>query len=110
VCFELRSLYYSTKSEVCIPYFDGNKNVEEYLEWETKLHLTFKKYKMDEYTGFFLPTLCFQEYARSWWQPRQLDVIIGTTSKVEYLSDLKACMRRKFVPPSYDKKESLENK
>ena len=31
VCFEPRSLYYSTKSEVYIPYFDGNKNVEEYL-------------------------------------------------------------------------------
>jgi len=37
VCFEPRSLYYSTGPEVYIPYFDGNKNVEEYLEWERKL-------------------------------------------------------------------------
>jgi len=82
VCFEPRSLYYSTESEVYIPYFDGNKNVENYLEWETTFDQTFKKYKVDEYTGFFLATLCFQEYARSWWQQEQLDYKIGTTSKV----------------------------
>ena len=79
------------------------KNVE-YLKWETKLDQTFKKYKVDEYIGFFLATLCFQEYVRSWWKQTQLDVWIGTTSKVEYWSDLKVCMRRKFVPPSYDRK------
>ena len=78
MCFEPRSLYYSTEPEVYISYFDGNKNVEE---WETKLDKIFKKYKVDEYTGFFF-TLCFQEYARSWWQQRKLDVKIGTTSKV----------------------------
>jgi len=54
-----------------------------------------------------LATLCFQEYVRSWWQQRQLDDRIGTTSKLEYWSDLKACMRRKFVPPSYDRKRKL---
>jgi len=30
VCFEPRSLYYSIEPRVYIPYFDGNKNVEEY--------------------------------------------------------------------------------
>ena len=38
------------------------------------------------------------------------DVRIGTKSKVEYLSDLKACMRRKFVISSSDRKGSLEKK
>ena len=65
MCFEPRSLYYSTEPEVYISYFEGNKNVEDYLECETKLDQTFKKYKVDEYTGFFLVTLCFQEYGRS---------------------------------------------
>jgi len=107
VCFEPRILYYSTEPKVYIPYFDGNKNVEDYLEWETKLDKTFKKYKVDEYTGFFFATPCFQEYTRSWWQQRQLDDIIDTTSKVEYWSDLNACLRRKFVSPSYDRKRKL---
>jgi len=31
MCFEPRSLYYFTKPEVYIPYFNGNKNVEAYL-------------------------------------------------------------------------------
>jgi len=62
---------------------------------------------VDEYTTFFLVSLCLQEYASSWWQQRQLDVRIGRTSKVEYWSDLKACMRRNFFPPSYDRKRKL---
>ena len=107
MCFEPRSLYYSTEPEVCIPYFDENKNVGEYLGWEIKLDQTFKKYKVDEHIGLFMAILCFQEYARSWWQQRQLDVIIGTKLKLEYWSDLKACMRRKFVQPSHDKKRKL---
>jgi len=107
MCFKSRSIYYSIEPEVYILYFDGNKNVEDYLEWETKLDQTFKKYKMDEYTRFFLATLCFQEYNRSWWQQRQLDDRIGTPSKLEYWSDLKECVRRKFVPPSYDRKRNI---
>jgi len=46
--------------------------------------------------------LCYWNHIK-----RQLDDIIGTTSKVEYWSDLKACMRRKFVSPSYDRKRKL---
>ena len=88
MCFKSRSLYYSTEPEVYIPYFEGNKNVEDYLEWETKLDQTIKKFKVDEYTGFLLATLCFQAYAKSWWQQRPLDDIIDTTSKVECWSDL----------------------
>jgi len=37
VCFEPRSLYYFIELEVYIPYFDGNKNVEEYLDWRLSL-------------------------------------------------------------------------
>jgi len=57
--------HYSIDAEVYIPYSDGNKNVKEYLEWESKLDQTFKKYKVNEYTRFSWATLCFQEYARS---------------------------------------------
>ena len=38
------------------------------------------------------------------------DVRIGTKSKVRYWNELKAGMRRKFVPPSFVKKKSLEKK
>jgi len=42
MCFEPRSLYYSIEPEVYIPYFDGNKNVKAYLEWETKVVKSLK--------------------------------------------------------------------
>jgi len=46
--------------------------------------------------------LSFQEYAKLWWKQRQNDVI-----RLEILnwSELMTCMRRKFVFPSYLKKE-----
>jgi len=55
------------RAEVYISYFDENKNVEAYLEWETKVDQIFEKYQLDEFSRFFLVTLSFQEYARSWW-------------------------------------------
>ncbi|MGN6822131.1 MAG: hypothetical protein ACTHJ7_05085, partial [Candidatus Nitrosocosmicus sp.] len=105
--FEPRSLYYSTEPEVYIPYFDGNKNVEAYLEWETKVDQIFEKHQLDEFRKFSMATLSFQEYARSWWTKREIDVINGRKSEVLNWDELKMCMRRKFVPPSYVKKKKL---
>ncbi|XP_068483128.1 uncharacterized protein [Phaseolus vulgaris] len=105
--FEPRSLYYSIEPEVYIPYFDGNKNVEAYLEWETKVDQIFEKHQLDEYRKFSMATLSFQEYARSWWIQREADVRIGRKSEILNWDELKMCMRRKFVPPSYVKKKKL---
>ena len=80
MCFEPKSLYYSTEPEVYIPYFDGNKNVEAYLEWETKVDQIFERHQLDEFSIFSMATLCFQEYARSWWTKRKTDVRIGRKS------------------------------
>ena len=54
-----------------------------------------------------MATLCFEEYARFWWTQRQSDVRIDTKLEIQYQSDLKACMRRKFVLPLYEKKNKL---
>lgn len=52
MCFEPRILYYYIEPEVYISYFDGNKNVKAYLQWETKLDQIFKKYQVDEFRRF----------------------------------------------------------
>ena len=57
---------------------------------------------MDEFSKFFMAALSFQEYAKSWSKPRKNDV---TKLEIFNWNELKACMRRKFVPPSYLKKE-----
>ncbi|XP_068467070.1 protein PXR1-like [Phaseolus vulgaris] len=105
--FKPGSLYYSTEPEIYIPYFDGNKNVEAYLEWETKVDQILEKHQLDEFSRFSMATLSFQEYARSWWTKRETDVINGRKSEVLNWDELKMCMRRKFVPPSYVKKKKL---
>jgi len=54
-----------------------------------------------------MATLSFQEYARSWWTQREVDVRIGRKSEVLNWDELKMCMRRKFDMPSYVKKKKL---
>ena len=46
-----------------------------------------------------MTTLSFQEHVMSWWKQRKNDVRISRKKNIE----LKVCMRRKFVSPSYDK-------
>jgi len=59
MCFKPTSLYYSIEHEVYIPYFDGNKNVEAYLEWETKVDQIFEKHQLDEFNRFSMAALTF---------------------------------------------------
>ena len=49
---------------------------------QTKLDQTFQKYQVDEYNGFSMATLCFEEYARFWWTQRQSDVRIDTKLEI----------------------------
>ena len=46
----------------------------------------------------------------SWWKQRQYHVSIGRKFKILNWKELKACMRRKFVPPSYLEKREKEKK
>jgi len=50
-------------------------------------------------------TPSFQEYAMSWWTQGKNDVRIG--KKIGSI-ELEACMRRKFVMPSYKKNNKLQ--
>ena len=97
----------STEPKVYIPYFDGNKNVEAYLEWETKVDQIFEKHQLDEFSRFSMATLNFQEYARSWWTQRETDVRIDRKSEELNCDELKMSMRRKFVLPLYVKEKKL---
>jgi len=95
------------ETRVEFPHFYGKENVKAYLEWKTKVDQTFEKLQLDEFSRFSMATLSFQEYARSWWTKRETDVRIGRKSEVVNCDELKMCMRRKFVLPSYVKKKKL---
>jgi len=53
-------------------------------------------------------TLSFQQYVISWWKQRQNDVKLGRKLEILNLNELKACIRRNFVPLSYDKNKKLK--
>jgi len=94
-----RSHFHSIELKINLPTFYGHNNVEKYLGWEMKVEKLFEFHQVEEIRRLSMVTLSFQEYAMSWWKQRQYDVPIGRKFKILNWKELKACMRRKFVPP-----------
>ena len=68
-------------------------------------HLRHSKY-------YFL-TLCissFVGHAKEWWDYRQSRMEKGRKSPIQNWSELRACMRRTFIPPSFDFDREIKKK
>jgi len=102
--YKPRSPPHSIEPEVDLPFFYGNKNVEVYLEWDTKVDQIFEYHQVDEFRTYPLLLYIFQEHAMFWWKRRQNDVRIGRKSEILNWNELKVCLRRNFVLRSYQKK------
>jgi len=105
-----RSHFHSIELKINLPIFYGYNNVEEYIGWEMKVEKLFEFHQVEEFRRLSTATSSFQEYAISWWKQRQYDVSIERKYKILNWKKLKACMRRKFVPPSYLEKREEEKK
>ena len=105
--YKPKSPPYSIEPEVYLPSFDGNENVEAYLECETKVDQIFEKHRVNEFRRLSMVILSFQEHVMSWWKQRQNDVRIGRKSKKLNWKELKVCMRRKIVFLSYERNKKI---
>ena len=52
----------------------------------------------------------FVGHAREWWDYRQSRVEKGRKSPIQNWSELRACMRKIFIPPSFDFYREIEKK
>ena len=85
---------YSIEPDLYLPSFDGNKNIEAYLERETMVYQNFENHQVKYFRRLSMVTLGFQEHAMSWWKQRQNDVRIDRKSEILNWNELKVCMRR----------------
>uniref|UniRef100_A0A2N9J4Z6 CCHC-type domain-containing protein n=1 Tax=Fagus sylvatica TaxID=28930 RepID=A0A2N9J4Z6_FAGSY len=94
-----------------IPSFQGKIDPEVYLEWEKKIDLVFDCHNYSEEKKVKLAVIEFTDYAIIWWDQLVTNRRRNNERLVETWGELKALMRRRFVPSHFyrDFYQKLQN-
>jgi hypothetical protein len=94
-----------------IPSFQCRTDPEVYLEWEKKIDLVFDCHNYSEEKKVKLAVIEFTDYAIIWWDQLVTNRRRNTERPVEMWGELKALMRRRFVPSHFyrDLYQRLQN-
>uniref|UniRef100_A0A2N9I331 CCHC-type domain-containing protein n=1 Tax=Fagus sylvatica TaxID=28930 RepID=A0A2N9I331_FAGSY len=94
-----------------IPSFQGRTDPEVYLEWEKKIDLVFDCHNYSEEKKVKLAVIEFTDYAIIWWDQLVTNRRRNNERPVETWGELKALMRRRFVPSHFyrDLYQRLQN-
>jgi hypothetical protein len=94
-----------------IPSFQDRTNPEVYLEWEKKIDLVFDCHNYSEEKKVKLEVIEFTDYAIIWWDQLVTNRRGNNERPVETWGELKAIMRRRFVPSHFyrDLYQKLQN-
>jgi hypothetical protein len=94
-----------------IPSFQGRTDPEVYLEWEKKIDLVFDCHNYSEEKKVKLAVIEFTDYAIIWWDQLMTNRRRNNERPVETWGELKAIMRRRFVPSHFyrDLYQKLQN-
>lgn len=84
-----------------IPSFQGKNDPEAYLEWEKKIELVFECHNYSEMKKVKLAAIEFTDYAIVWWDQQGLNRRQNGERQIEAWDEMKAIMRRRFVPSHY---------
>ena len=84
-----------------IPSFQGKNDPEAYLEWETKVEMVFDCHNYSELKKVKLAAIEFVDYAIVWWDQLILNRRRNCERPVETWEEMKAIMRRRFIPSHY---------
>jgi hypothetical protein len=94
-----------------IPSFQGRTDPEVYLELEKKIDLVFDCHNYSEEKKVKLAVIEFTDYAIIWWDQLVTNRRRNNERPVETWGELKAIMRRRFVPSHFyrDLYQKLQN-
>jgi len=98
--------------ESTFPFFGEVISALSYISWEMEIEDLVHSFHLRHSKYYFL-TLCissFVGHAREWWDYRQSRVGKGRKSPIQNWSELRACMRRTFILPSFDFDREIEKK
>ena len=84
-----------------ISSFQGKNDLEAYLEWEKKIELIFDYHNYSEEKKVKLAVVEFKDYALVWWDQIMSSRKRNYERPIDIWDDLKAIMRRRFIPSHY---------
>jgi len=84
-----------------IPSFQGRNDPEIYLEWEKKMEFIFDYHNYSDAKKVKLAVIEFTDYAIVWWDKLVLSRRRDAERPVETWREMKALMRKMFVPSHY---------
>jgi hypothetical protein len=87
--------------KLTIPPFQGKNDPDVYLEWEKKVELVFDCHNYSEEKKVKLAAVEFTDYAIIWWDQLVLTRRRNRERPIDTWEDMKAIMRRRFVPNHY---------
>jgi uncharacterized protein (DUF2249 family) len=87
--------------KIKIPSFQGRNDPEAYLKWEKKIELTFACHNYLEKKKMLLAVIELIDYAIIWWDQLVTNRRRNHERPIETWGELKALMRRRFVPSHY---------
>jgi len=84
-----------------IPPFHGKNDPDAYLEWEKKIELVFNLQHYTEINRVRVVATELYDYALSWWDQLVTSRRRNQELPLESWSQIKAVMRKSFVPSHY---------
>jgi hypothetical protein len=84
-----------------IPSFHGKNDLEAYLEWEKKVELIFECHNYSKEKKVKLIVIEFSDYAIICWDQLVTNRRRNHERPIETWEEMKAIMRRRFVPSHY---------
>ncbi|XP_042448962.1 uncharacterized protein LOC122033873 [Zingiber officinale] len=87
--------------KLSIPPFQGKNDPDVYIEWERKVELVFDCHNYSEEKKVKLAPVAFTDYAIIWWDQLTLSRRRNRELPIDNWEDMKAVIRRRFVPSHY---------
>ena len=84
-----------------IPSFQGENDPEVYLEWEKNVEFIFECHNYSKEKNVKLVVIEFIDYAIIWWDQLVMNRRRNYERPIETWEEMKATMRRRFVPSHY---------
>jgi len=94
-----------------IPSFQGKNDPDAYLEWEKRMEMVFDCQRYSELKKVKIAAVEFTDYAIIWWDQLVTSRRRNGERPIETWDEMKAVMRRRFVPSHYhrDLFQKLQN-
>jgi len=90
------------------PAFNGNQNLDEYLEWVQAFNQIFAAKGYDDVKIFKIASLKLTSYATLWFENLMKQRARDGERRIHSWEKLKTHMNRKFLPKSY--KQEIHNR